>query len=131
MATPRNFSPSQSCRLPQTAPHSVCAFSTIDWNTGTRSPGELLMTCNTSAVAVCCSNASRVSVMSRAFSIAMTACAAKFWSNVICLSLNGRTSLRYMTKTPSRASSLRNATHSAVRAPVNYTNFRREDTPER
>ena len=36
------------------------------------------MTCNTSAVAVCCSNASRVSVISRAFSIAMTACAAKF-----------------------------------------------------
>ena len=36
------------------------------------------MTCNTSAVAVCCSSASRVSVISRAFSIAMTACAAKF-----------------------------------------------------
>ncbi len=36
------------------------------------------MTCNTSAVAVCCSNASRVSVISRAFSIAITACAAKF-----------------------------------------------------
>ena len=36
------------------------------------------MTCNTSAVAVCCSKASRVSVISRAFSIAMTACAAKF-----------------------------------------------------
>ncbi len=36
------------------------------------------MTCNTSAVAVCCSSASRVSVSSRAFSIAMTACAAKF-----------------------------------------------------
>ena len=31
------------------------------------------MTCNTSAVAVCCSSASRVSVMSRVFSIAMTA----------------------------------------------------------
>src|ERR1700719_2547537 len=36
------------------------------------------MTCNTSAVAVCCSKASRVSVNSRAFSIAMTACSAKF-----------------------------------------------------
>ena len=31
------------------------------------------MTCNTSAVAVCCSKASRVSVNSRAFSIAITA----------------------------------------------------------
>src|SRR5215469_227787 len=48
------------------------------------------MTCNTSAVAVCCSKASRVSVMSRAFSIAMTACAAKFCSSAICLSENGR-----------------------------------------
>ena len=44
------------------------------------------MTCNTSAVAVCCSKASRVSVKSRAFSIAMTACAAKFCSSAICLS---------------------------------------------
>ena len=51
------------------------------------------MTCNISAVAVCCSKASRVSVKSRAFSIAMTACAAKFCSNAICLSVNGRTSL--------------------------------------
>jgi hypothetical protein len=56
------------------------------------SPGEELMTPKTSAVAVCCSNASRVSVKSRAFSIAMTACAAKFCSNAICLSENGRTS---------------------------------------
>jgi hypothetical protein len=42
-------------------------------NTGCKSPGDALITCNTSAVAVCCSNASRVSVSSRAFSIAMTA----------------------------------------------------------
>ena len=44
----------------------------------------------TSAVAVCCSKASRVSVKRRAFSIAMTACAAKFCSSAICLSVNGR-----------------------------------------
>ena len=36
----------------------VCAFSSIASNTGARSPGEELMTCNTSAVAVCCSSAS-------------------------------------------------------------------------
>ena len=42
------------------------------------------MTCSTSAVAVCCSNASRVSVISRAFSIAITACAAKFSNSAIC-----------------------------------------------
>ena len=35
------------------------------------------MTCNTSAVAVCCSSASRVSVRSRAFSIAITACGSE------------------------------------------------------
>ncbi len=55
------------------------------------------MTCNTSAVAVCCSKASRVSVISRAFSIAITACAAKFCSSAICLSVNGRTSWRQTT----------------------------------
>ena len=65
-------------RLPDAASHSRTAFSSIASNTGARSPGEELMTCKTSAVAVCCSKASRVSVSSRAFSIAMTACAAKF-----------------------------------------------------
>ena len=60
-----------------------------------------LMTCNTSAVAVCGSNASRVSVMSRAFSIAMTACAAKFSGSAICLSENGRTSRRSDAMFPS------------------------------
>ena len=37
---------------------------------------------------------SRSSLSRRVFSIAMTAWAAKFVSNSICLSLNGRTSLR-------------------------------------
>jgi hypothetical protein len=50
------------------------------------------MTARISAVAVCCSKASRVSVISRVFSIAMTACAAKFSTSAICLSENGRTS---------------------------------------
>ena len=66
------------------------AVSTSVSNTGPRSPGEELMTCNTSAVAVCCSKASRVSVKRRAFSIAMTACAAKFCNSAICLSVNGK-----------------------------------------
>ena len=61
------------------------------------SPGEELMTCKTWAVAVCCSNASRVSVKSRAFSIAMTACAAKFSTSTISLLVNGRTSGRPAT----------------------------------
>ena len=74
--------------------HSRIAFSSIASNTGARLPGEALITCNTSAVAVCCSSASRCSVISRAFSIAITAWAAKFSSSAICFSENGRTSWR-------------------------------------
>jgi len=59
-----------------------------------RSPGDELITRNTSAVAVCCSSASHVSVINRAFSIAITACAAKFCSRAISLSVKGRNSWR-------------------------------------
>ena len=52
------------------------------------------MTFSTSEVAVCCSSDSRNSLSSRAFSMAMTACAAKFVIRSICLSVNGRTSWR-------------------------------------
>jgi hypothetical protein len=50
------------------------------------------MTCNTSEVAVCRSSASRVSVMRRAFSIAITAWAAKLSRSVISFSVKGLTS---------------------------------------
>ena len=70
-------------------------------NTGSRSPGELLITESTSDVAVCCPSASVrssvrwcSSVSSRAFSIATTAWAAKSVISVICFSVNGRTSWR-------------------------------------
>src|SRR5436190_3643246 len=63
-------------------------------NTGARSPGEELMTPSTSAVAVCCSSPARVSLISRAFSIAMTACLAKLSTRSICLSVNGSTRSR-------------------------------------
>ena len=66
------------CRSPNAAPHKRIAFSTTVSKTGARSTGEQLMTRKTSVMAVCCSKASRVSVISRAFSIAITACAAKF-----------------------------------------------------
>ena len=72
------------------------AFSSIAWNTGSSSPGELEMTFSTSEVAVCCSSDSvrssvrwRSSLSSRVFSMAMTAWAAKFWTSSICLSVNG------------------------------------------
>ena len=47
-------------------------------NTGSSSPGDELMTLSTSDVAVCCSSDCRNSLSSRVFSMAMTACAAKF-----------------------------------------------------
>jgi hypothetical protein len=84
-----------NCKLPASIPQRLCAFSKIASKTGARSPGEELMTPSTSAVAICCSRASRVSVKRRAFSIAMTACAAKFCNSAICLSVNGRISWRY------------------------------------
>src|SRR6516165_2744559 len=110
-------SPSKPTREPKAASQSRSAFSSIASNTGVRSPGEELMTCNTSAVAVCCSNASRVSVISRVFSIAITACAAKFCSSAICLSVNGLTSWRWATIMPRRLFSLRSGTISTVRTP--------------
>ena len=59
---------------------------------GSSSPGELEMTWSTSEVAVCCCSDSRSSLSRRVFSMAMTACVAKFSTNAICLSVNGRTS---------------------------------------
>ena len=73
------------------------------------------MTCNTSAVAVCCSSASRCSLNSRAFSIAITACAAKLSNNAISMSENGRTSCRNALMKPSRAPSFRSGTMSMAR----------------
>ena len=118
-------SPSNVHIRPLAASHKSSAFSSIASNTGVRSPGEELMTCKISAVAVCCSSASRVSVMSRAFSIAMTACAAKFCSNAICLSANGRTSRRAAEIRPRNASSLRSGTNSTVRMPESSAALRK------
>src|SRR5262252_7258324 len=42
----------------------------------------------------------RSSLSNRAFSMAMTACAAKFLTSSICFSVNGRTSVRYMAIAP-------------------------------
>jgi len=61
---------------------------------GSEIAGRRMMTCSTSAVAVCCSSASLCSVINRAFSIAITACAAKLCNSAICLSEKGWTSRR-------------------------------------
>jgi hypothetical protein len=52
------------------------------------------MTRRISAVAVWRSRLSRSSLSRRVFSMAMTACFAKFVTSSICLSVNGRTSYR-------------------------------------
>ena len=76
--------------VPNLASQMRVAFSSIALNTGSSSPGELLMTFSTSAVAVCCcERLARSSLSSRVFSMAITAWAAKFVSNSICLSVNG------------------------------------------
>ena len=53
----RNASPSRST-VPNLASQMRVAFASMAWNTGSSSPGELLMTRSTSEVAVCCSSAS-------------------------------------------------------------------------
>ena len=70
--------------MPNLASQMRVAFSSMAWNTGSSSPGELVMTCSTSEVAVCCSSASDSSRVractssnSRTFSIAITAWSAK------------------------------------------------------
>ena len=101
---------------PFAAPHRLCAFSRIASNTGARSPGDELMTCNTSAVAVCCSSASRVSVSSRVFSIAMTAWSAKVRTSSICRSVKGSTRCRARLIVPTTTPSRNSGTPSAVRS---------------
>ena len=59
----------------------------------------------------------RSSLSSRVFSIAITAWLAKFFTSSICLSVNGRTSLRKMTMEPTTSVSLSMGTASKVRAP--------------
>ena len=128
-----DFGPAFSIRnsVPKPASQMRVAFSSIALNTGFSSPGELEMTFSTSLVAVCCSSNSerssvrwRSSLSSRAFSIAMTACAAKFSNSAICLSENGRIPLRQEEIMPSNTSSLRSGTYSPVRTPACLTDAR-------
>ena len=57
-ATARYVPPSNRASKPNAASQRCIAFSSIASNTGPRSPGDELMTCKTSAVAVCWSSAS-------------------------------------------------------------------------
>ena len=86
-----------TCTWPRRRPEGsrVCVLANRCWqlsrifsNTGAVSATELLITCSTSAVAVCCSSASFVSLNKRTFSIAITAWSAKVCSSATSLSLN-------------------------------------------
>ena len=85
--------------------------------------GRACITCNTSDVAVCCSNDWRwcavSSLSSRAFSIAMTACAAKFSTSAICSFEKGRAAERVKARTPTATPSRSIGTPSTVRKPPN------------
>ena len=95
------YLPSYSRKVAKLDSQMRVAFSNIALKTGANSPGELLMTLSTSAVAVCCSSDSRSSSSRpRTFSIAITAWSAKVLTSSICLSVNGRTTRRRVTSTP-------------------------------
>src|SRR5215472_6492134 len=57
-ATARKAFPSYRYRAPNLASHTRVAFASIASKTGSKSPGELLITWRISDVAVCCSSAS-------------------------------------------------------------------------
>src|SRR5215472_3546789 len=63
VAAARKLAPSNIIKAPWGAPHRVCAFSNIASKTAATLPGDELMTCNTSAVAVCWANASSRSAL--------------------------------------------------------------------
>ena len=92
-AEPRHAAPHAPCRRRRAERCRAARWRTgagsssrILSNTGAASATELLITCSTSAVAVCCSSASFVSLKSRTFSIAITAWSANVWSSASCLS---------------------------------------------
>jgi hypothetical protein len=76
-------------------------------NTGAVSATELLMTCSTSAVAVCCSSASLVSLNRRAFWIAITA-----WSAKVCSSRCSFASKARSSRRPTRIEPIASPSHS-------------------
>ena len=128
-APTRNASSSQSSKLPNCASQRRAALASIASKTGVKSLGELEITRSTSAVAVGRSSDRRNSASSRAFSMAMTACAAKFSTSAICLSVNGRTSWRQVTNAPTHSSSFIIGTQRAARAPTVSTKATTRGSP--
>jgi len=99
------------------AAHRVVAAAAMASNTGCTSVGELEITRRISAVAVCCSSASFVSLNNRTFSMAITAWSANVVTRPICLSVKARTSLRQIKKVPMSMPSLSIGIPTIVRKP--------------
>ncbi len=100
LATKCSISPSNRNTLAKRASQRRTALRAMQSNTGCTFDGELAMTLKISAVAVCRSSASLVSLNKRTFSIAITACSAKVFSNSICVSGKGRAAARKMLIAP-------------------------------
>ena len=118
--------------VPNLAPQTRVAFSSIFWKTGSNSPGEALMTWRTSDVAVCCSSDSAssreracTSSNSRAFSMAITAWFAKVVARSTCLLLKGCTLLREMSSRPVTTPSRMRGTPNMLRMPAARWNERK------
>ena len=117
IATRRYPSPTRSS-TPAAAPDSRRnADFAMASNTGCTSAGELLMTFRISAVAVCRSSASLVSLNRRTFSIAITAWSAKVLSRSTWWSLNAPGSRRVTLIVPMAAPSRSIGTNSTLRNP--------------
>ena len=100
--TPGRTRPSSPIRsIPMTwRPNRRSHASMIFSNTGAASATELLITPSTSAVAVCCSSASRVSLKSRALCSAIVACRDKPTRNSSSRGSNGLPPMRQTAIAP-------------------------------
>ena len=106
------------------------AVSTILSNTGRASVGDWLMTRRISAVAVCRASASCVSLMSRAFFIAICAWPANACASAICLSRIGPHLVASEGENPDDSSGhRRSGTMRTVRAPSTSTLATIKGTP--
>ena len=94
---------------------SRAQLSRMASNTGCASSTDRLITCSTAADAVCCSSASRVSLIRRAFFIAICACVAKAWTSAISCGANGFTASRTSANTPTSVSPSNSGTSRSVR----------------
>ena len=102
--------------IAEVPPNSRSALSTIASNTGCTSDGELAMTLRISAVAVCRSSASLVSLNRRTFSIAITAWSAKVLQQRDLLLASADRAARAITLIVPMASSVAQHRHDRDRA---------------